>query len=205
MKFNLFLFVFLAKGAFQKEVVQFGLAKQEVALLQKPTGETSSNFNTALCIRTSYFKSACVDFVCFINSGCWGVRGHFHRHREQQLLCWDVCPEARSGEQVEVWHQGGDAWARVHINVWAGEGAERVGGRPEEGAVQAHVTSGYYWWAKALKVRHDAQQQFSYWMVLEWISWRDVVVCCIWLNKFWNKRCQMTKWTPDNTLTKNQF
>lgn len=76
--------------------------------------------------------------------GCRGVRGHFHRHREQRLLCEAVCPKACSGKQVEVRCYGGDARATVCLHVRAGEGAERVAGRPQAGHGQAHVTAGLY-------------------------------------------------------------
>lgn len=44
-------FLLTAKGAIQKEVVYFGLSKQEVVLLQRPTGEfkTWSHSNPMLC------------------------------------------------------------------------------------------------------------------------------------------------------------
>ena len=43
--------VLTAKGGIQKEVVYFGLPKQEVALLQRQAGEnkTSLNYNPMLC------------------------------------------------------------------------------------------------------------------------------------------------------------
>lgn len=80
----------------------------------------------------------------FASVGCRGVRGHFHRHGEQRLLCEGVRPKACSGEQVEVWRDGGDARATVCLHVRAGEGAEGVAGRPQTGPVQAHGTAGLY-------------------------------------------------------------
>lgn len=100
------VFFLTAKGAIQKEVVYFGLSKQEVVLLQRPVGEdeTSSPFNPILCTavvicQAHYFKHFnrhCVSM--FVNAGCRGVRGHLHRHGEQRLLCEGVCPEACSGK-----------------------------------------------------------------------------------------------------------
>lgn len=90
-------------------------------------------------------------FIINPHLGCRGVRGHFHRHREQRLLGQDVHPKEHSGEQVEVWHQDRNTWTPVCAHVWAGEGAERVDRSLEEGAGQAHVSSGNHRWEKRFK------------------------------------------------------
>lgn len=83
---QMFSFIlYAANRVIQKEVVHFRLSKQEVALLQRLSGEdTTSFFNLALTPHCTPMKY--VSHVLFLVVGCRGARGHFYRHRVQRLL-----------------------------------------------------------------------------------------------------------------------
>lgn len=138
------IFVLTAKGAIQKEMVYFGLWKQEAVIFQRPVGEL-------LCVDVMMFLQ-CRDpfyvytFKCFqyFNIGCRGIRGHFHRHREQRLLCERVRTEARTGKQMEVRHYGRDTRTTFCLHVRAGEWAKSVAAGPQRGPTPTHDTTGLY-------------------------------------------------------------
>lgn len=86
LKSNAFYFIlYAANRVIQKEVVHFRLSKQEVALLQRPSGEdTTSFFHLTLTPHCTPMKY--VSHVLFLVVGRRGARGHFYRHRVQRLL-----------------------------------------------------------------------------------------------------------------------
>lgn len=80
----------------------------------------------------------------YLNLGCRGIRGHFHRHRGQRLLSDGMWTQERLGKQVEVGHHGANARAAFCLHVWAGGGAERVADGPHAGPAETHDSTGLY-------------------------------------------------------------